>query len=305
MAKKKNKHSEEKTGSLPWFKTAGALFTLIPLGTIVACLGLIHAYKTTGANELRIQVYQPLYADILNVEQSIQAVSTEAPVFMKAFNELRGSGAFQQTPLDLQRHIVKMSEDVSTIQLAITAVRDIALREMSVRILKIRNEQKDRAWRNKAESVLREMSQSKAGFSDTATLFSKMNHEARSRSVDVSKPNQPEIAGPGGPTFVVRDWLTYPDSIKVIEDLWTDVDYLYFNDRLDSWYYQITKEDLRQQNTNLEDFLKPVFSTLNQNSDFQLLLRNRPAILVQLREIKAELEARILDPKQLGDLVPF
>ena len=213
-----------------------------PLGTIVASLGLIQAYKTTGANELRTQVYQPLHADILNVEQSIQAVSTETLVFMKAFNELKGSGAFQQTPLDLQRRIVKISDDVSAIQLAITAVREIALRGRCLHgFSKSEQNRKIEHWRNKAESVLRD-AQSKAGFSDTATLFSKMNHEARSRSVDVSKPNQPEIAGPGGPTFVVRDWLTYPDSIKVIADIWTDVDYLYFNDRLDSWYYQITRD---------------------------------------------------------------
>lgn len=306
MSKKdKRKYRQEMVVALSWWKRAGARLTLIPVATIVSILTLAYTYKTTGANELRSEVYQPLYADVLSAEQSIQAVSTENAAFMTAFQKLRRSGAFERVPASVQKRLVKISEDASTIYSAINSVREIAIREMSAQIIKIRTEQGDRIWQMKAESALREMSKSKKGFADTVNLLSRMNHEARSRSIDVSRPNQPQIAGPGGPTFVVRDWLTYPESIRTIEELWTEVDYLYFNDRIDSWYYQITRDDLKQQNTTLDDFLRPVFSILSENSDFQLLLKQRPVILTQLKEIKADLEDRIQDPKQLGDLVLF
>lgn len=299
MAKDREKQRE----SLPWWKTALAKFSLIPLGSMMACLALVHAYKTTGANELRTQVYQPLYADLIKVETSIQAASAEHPAFMKALQELKGSGALEQIPLDIREPLIKISEEVATIQNAIIGVREIAIREMSARILQIRTKEKDYAWQNRTESILRAQSKAQKGYADTVTLLSKMNHETRSRSVDLRNPNQPEIAGPGGPIFVIRDWLNYPDSIKAIEGLWADEDYLYFNDQQDSWYYRITREDLVQIKTNLTDFLNPTFLALSQNPDFMLLLTSRPAFQMQLRSIKISIEERIRDPKQLGDLV--
>ncbi len=299
------KQREKPPKPLSWWKSVIARMALIPLGAIIACLTLTYTYKTTGAVELRTQIYQPLYADLLQVESSIQAANAQHPAFMKTLQDLRRSGALEQIPSDIKATLLRISQDVSEVQAAITAVRDLVLREMSARILQIRTKEQDEAWRNKAETILRAQSKSQKGFSDTVTLLSKMNHEARSRSMDLRNPNHPELAGPGGPTFVVRDWLTYPESIKTIEDLWTEVDYLYFNDQIDSWFYQITREDLEQQKVTLEDFLRPVFSTLSQNPDFQLLLKQRPVILAQVREVKADLEGRIRDPKQLGDLISF
>lgn len=303
--KKKVKVQEQSSVALPWWKTARAKFTLTLLGTIVACATFILTYKTTGADELRARVYQPLFADIVSVEESVQAISAENPAVMKALPGLKRSGAFELIPLQTQRRIVKVSEDISTFHIAIDAVREIALREMSSRILKIRSKERDQIWLKKTERILREMSKSKKGISDSVTLLSAMKHEARSRAIDIRNPSQPEIAGPGGPTFVVRDWITYPGSIQIIEDLWTDVDYLYFNDRLDSWYYQLTREDLRSLSTNLTDFLRPVFQILAINSDFQLLLKTQPVLLMEVREIKKVLVDRIQDPKQIRDLILF
>lgn len=299
--KNKQKHRGFKPVSLPWWRKAWAKFTLIPLGTIVAIWGLAYTYKTAGANELRTQVYQPLFSDLVNVEEAVQAVSAEKPPLMKALPELKQTGALELVPNHIRERILKVSEETSTIHTAVHAVRELALREISSRISQIRSEQADRIWQQKAVSSLREMSKSKKGIADSVSFT--MRHEGRSRAVDVRDPNRPVITGPGGPAFVVRDWLTYPTSVGTIEELWTDVDYLYFNESVDAWYYQLTREDLRRLNTSLTEFIRPVYQILRQNSEFQLLIEARPVLLSEVAAIKAALTDRVRDPKHLRDLV--
>jgi hypothetical protein len=130
-----------------------------------------------------------------------------------------------------------------------------------------------------------------------------MRHEGRSRGVDLRNPRTPEVIAPGGPAFVVRDWVSYPESIKLIEELWTDLDYLYFNDRQDAWYYQITREDLARQKTTLIDFLAPIHKTLKENPDFKLLRAARAPLRLDIATAKVEVADRIRDPKQLRDLL--
>ena len=113
-----------------------------------------------------------------------------------------------------------------------------------------------------------------------------MRHAGRSRGFDVRKPGAPEVSSAGGPAFVVTDWLSYPQSLKTIEELWTDVDYLYFNDRQDAWYYQITREDLARQKVTLRDFLAPVHQILSESPDFKLLLQARPALQPEHRRCR-------------------
>lgn len=102
--------------------------------------------------------------------------------------------------------------------------------------MKIRTEEVDRAWHQKTSGVLREMSMSKSekGISDSVTLLRGETHESIGQSIDMRNPNKLIIAGPGGPVFVIRDWLGYPESIKPIGDLWKKEDYLHFNARLDT-----------------------------------------------------------------------
>ena len=121
--------------------------------------------------------------------------------------------------------------------------------------------------------------------------------------MDLRDKSGPVISDPGGPTFAIPDWLSYPASISTIQQLWTDFDYLYFNETTDSWYYQLTREDLKRTNTTLAEFLNPVYETLRQNADFQLLLSARPALLSEISDIKVVLAERIRDPKHLTDIL--
>jgi len=114
---------------------------------------------------------------------------------------------------------------------------------------------------------------------------------------------RPVITGPGGPAFVVRDWLTYPASVSTIEELWTAVDYLYFNETVDAWYYQLTREDLKRLNMSLREFLKPVYEILRKKSEFRLLVEARPVLLSEIADVKMDMRDRVRDPKHLRDLL--
>ena len=109
-------------------------------------------------------------------------------------------------------------------------------------------------------------------------------------------------AAPGGPFFTIRDWLGYPESIKIIEPLWQEVDYLYFHPNLSPWYYKVTREDLKRIDTNLEQFLKPVYKTLGESSHFKILGTNRHTLLTEIASLKDALTDRVRDPKQIRDL---
>lgn len=304
MSKSKKRNRRELNKALvPWWKKAWAKFTLIPAGTILAVWGSISTYKSSGADELRTQIYQPLYADVLSLEESTKAVSREKLPVIKALPALRRTGVTERIPGRIQSRLVKISEEAQRIHTAVTAVNELVIREMSSRIMQVRSDSIDRTWDQKVSETIRQISTSGKGISDSVTLFSAYSHSGRSRSIDVRDPAKPVISGPGGPTFVIGDWLTYPASISTIEQLWTDIDYLYFNETTDFWYYRLTREDLKRANTTLTVFLRPVYEILGQNADFQLLLSARPALLSEIADIKATLAERIRDPKHLGDLV--
>lgn len=301
-SKKRNRRNGNKA-SVTWWKQAWAKFTLIPVATVLAVWGSIFTYKSSGAEELRTQIYQPLYVDICSIEGSVQAVSTEKFPVIQTLPTLRRTGAFERIPIHLQDRILKASEQAQRLYSAVTAINEIVIREMSSRIMKVRSEDTDRMWAHNACETLCRTSSSGRGISDSVTLFDGYSHSGRSRAMDLREPTKPVISGPGGPTFVIGDWLNYPASIGVIEQLWTDLDYLYFNERTDSWYYRLAKEDLKKLNTSLVEFLKPVYTILNQNADFPLLFSVRPALLSEISEIKAILVERIRDPKHVSDLV--
>jgi hypothetical protein len=289
----------------PRWKRVVALVTLIPIGTLLTIWGTVFSYKTIGADELRTLVYQPLYADLVQVENSLKAVDIEGLPSDKALKELRRTGAIKRIPSTLQKRLDKVFTEATGTHMAALPIHDIVIREMSSRIMEIRTEEADRAWHQKTSAVLREMSmaKSKKGISDLFTLAEGVTHESVGQVMDVRDPTKPVIAGPGGPIFVIRDWLGYPESIKIIEDLWKKNDYLYFNVRhTESWYYRLTREDLNRIDTTLEQFVKPVYDVLKENSNFKILLTDRLSLLSEISDMKFALTDRIRDPKHLSDL---
>lgn len=277
------------------------IWALALIGLLVGCA---FTYKWLGAEALRAEVYRPLAADIKTLEEAVQVVSPEKPPVMAGFDELQRRGASARIPSDLRKHLVRLAEQCALFRSATDNVRDLAIREMSARILQFRTEEIDRTWNTKISNALREESRQKKGVPDTAHLtmtgLLDMTHEGRSRVIEVKTM---EVTGPGGPAFVIRDWLTYPESVAPIDGLWTDLDYLYFNDRVDAWFYQITREDLKRLNTSLPEFLRPVYQALTRDRDFQFLQKTRPSLFLEIADLKAIVLKRVDEPKQFRDIL--
>lgn len=292
------------TATTPWLKRAWVKVTVLPLSTIVAVVALAFTYKTSDADALRSGVYQPLYADLVKVESSIMSVSIEQMPLTKALNDLKQSGAIERIPGTLKEHLVKISHEAGETHIAVLGVHEFVNREMSSRIMAIRSKEVDREWLQKTSNALRDMSKSKKGKSDLFTLVEGATHESVSQGFDIRDPGNPITSDPGGPIFVVRDWLEYPASIKTIEPLWKPNDYLYFNVlKSDSWEYRLTREDLSRNATTLENFLKPVHESLKQYPAFQKLLTERQRLQSGISKLKEMVKDRIRDPKQLRDLL--
>ena len=101
---------------------------------------------------------------------------------------------------------------------------------------------------------------------------------------------------------MVNDWLGYPDTLTNIETMWTSLDYLYFSETTDTWYYRLTREDLTRSKIGLNEFLMPVYKDIKQTANFDLLLKGRTSLLSEISNIKTEISDRIRDPKRLRDL---
>jgi hypothetical protein len=292
------------TATTPWWRRAWVKVTLFPLGTIIAVVALAYTYTTSGADALRSGVYQPLYADLVKVENSIISVSIEQMPFTKASNDLKQSGAIERIPGTLKERLEKVFSEAGETLIAVLSVHEFLNREMSSRIMVIRTKEADREWLQKTSNALRDMSKSEKGKSDMFTLVEGATHESVSQGFDIRDPGNPIASTPGGPIFVVRDWLEYPASIRTIEQLWKPNDYLYFNvSKSDSWEYRLTREDLNRNSTTLENFLNPVHESLKQNPSFQKLLTERQRLQSEISKLKEMVKDRIRAPKQLRDLL--
>lgn len=300
--KNKQKYQSISTGTVPWWKRAWAKFALFPFGallTIVAFVALGYNYKNTNANELSKDVYQPLHADLKKVETAINAISLDDFPPDQALAELTRTGAIDRIPSALRSRVVSVFREATDTYMSALEVKEIVIREMSSRIMKIRTEEMDKVWHEKTSQVIRVTPTSKKkGISDTMTMVEGVTHDSISQVFDRNFVP----VGPGGPIFTIRDWLGYPESIKTIEPLWKEVDYLHFHPNLSHWYYKLTREDLKRIDTSLELYLKPVHDVLKENPDFKRLLTQRPILLSEIAAIKDALTDRVRDPKQMRDL---
>jgi hypothetical protein len=283
-----------------WHSVVGRSVT-ISASTVVALLGLAYTYKTNGAEELRAQVYRPLFSDLGIIKTFVLSLSSEQGPYLKSLPDLQKTGAFEQAPREVRDQFTRLADDASVLNAAVLSVRETVVREMSARIMVLRSEAFDIDWRQR---TLRALNVPGRGVSDSVSF--QLSHEARSPALDLrTRSNQPQISDPGGPTFVVRDWVTYPGSLTTIDRLWTDQNFLYFNDRKDGWYYQITREDLHRANIDLKQMLHPVYDILLRDPQFQLLQNLWPAAQRDVAPLEAALTTRIRDPKLLRDLLSW
>ena len=88
----------------------------------IASLG--YNYKTSDADELRTIVYQPLYTDLVKVENSLMSVSIDG-LTANALNELRQTGAIERVPGILKGRLIKVFKDAAETHMAVLAVHEL------------------------------------------------------------------------------------------------------------------------------------------------------------------------------------
>lgn len=269
------------------------------LATILVAAMLL-GYKQIGVSKLRVTLYQPLLADLERVKADVENVNFDDRATMKTFDSLNASGAAQRLPISIRTKLERISAQIPVVSSSAQALHEVVIPEISARIMTIRTEDSDRAWRTHAVEVLREASRPKKGVPDTVTMLAEISHEYIGRGRD----SQMLVVSPGGPVFVLRDWLTYPASLTEIEGLWTDLDYLYFNGPFERWYYQFTRADLANLRVSLVQFLGPVHEALREHRAFRTLRDQRTGLLAEIADTEALLTERIRDPKHIRDLIP-
>jgi hypothetical protein len=262
---------------------------------------LYFTYTYTGADDLRAKVYQPLYSQVAGLEDSLQANSIEKSVVNSSLQAVKRSGDFGRMPRDLQTRVEDAYARTESIASDIPFITEQVQRLASAALSSLRTQEEDRAWQRAATKRLEEEQASEPGISPMMTFT--FTHAGRGRGIDIRDPEHPKVSSPGGPTWVVNDWIGYPDSVQTIESMWKDYDYLYFDEVRDEWYYRLTREDLRKQGIDLRKFLQPLHQTLLGDPRFQHLLRNETQTLTIVRAVKEELADRIRTPKRVRDLI--
>jgi hypothetical protein len=271
------------------------------LATGLSLLALYLTYMYAGADDLRTKVYQPLYSEVAGIEESLQANSTEKPVVNSSLQSVKRSGDFGRMPRELQNRIEEAYTRAESIGSDVPLVTEQIQRLVSARLTHLRTEEGDHTWHRNATKRLEQEQASRPGISPMVTFT--FNHAGRSRGVDIRDPKNPKVSSPGGPTWVINDWIGYPDSITAIDSLFTENDFLYLDEVRDEWYYRLTREDLRRQGFDLRQFLEPLHAVLLENLHFQNLLKNEPQTLRLIKAAKEELADRVRTPKRIRDLI--
>ena len=120
---KKNKKPPQSSSAV----TLRVVLTIVPI--VVGIVALAYNYKTSDAEELRTVVYQPLYADLVQVEHSVMAVSIDGLPPDKALRELRQTGAIERVPNTLKTRLVDVFREATETHMAALAVKEIVIRE--------------------------------------------------------------------------------------------------------------------------------------------------------------------------------
>ena len=296
-----NRGKSKKNKRFQWLKKWVARFEIKAALALVPLLALYLTYKYTGADDLRSKVYSPLNAELSKVEGTLNANSVTQPFTSTSLASLKQSGDFYRMPKSLQREVSSFYDDSGQLQGNVAAVIEMSERQLSTRIEAIRTEASDHQWSQEVTYRIRAEELQKPGTSAIRSFT--YTHTFRGRAMDVRDPNNPIISGPGGPIWEINDWLTYPESVEKVGAIWTDDDYLYFDESRDLWYYRITRYDLQQQHATLKDFLEPVHQALQKDDNFKAIQSHQPELLKRLERLKATFADRMDNPKRLMDLL--
>jgi hypothetical protein len=205
MAVKRKKSRRSKRFVIAWMRDLPRWGNALLAGmlSIVPVFALCWTYKSTGADELRNKVYQPLYMDLAKTEAAIDGVS---PYGTNLVGAMAADGRLERIPPSVRRKITGLYPEFGELQSAMFTVKRAIQQQPSLCVSQTRTEESDRTWATAIATKLR--SAPEVGISSLYQF--KMKHAGRSAALDVRNPEHAKVAFPGGPTFTILDWLNYP-----------------------------------------------------------------------------------------------
>jgi hypothetical protein len=275
----------------------------IPIGTVLALLGAYAGYVNTGADSLRSDIYQPLYREIDAMELCLQANNLEQGYSSNTLDALTSNGNLLRIPKSLRTQITTLYQEAGQAHSHILPIAHKISVMMPQEVRRIRTETDHKTWIDNTLSQLNAASDLNTGSFPLMSFT--FNHAARSPALDNRDPKHPRIGNPGIVSWQVNDWMKFPQSASDLVKSWPSTWSLGFDERDESWYYLITRDDLSRNNMSLEQFLKPVYEKLSGDPDFQEMLKSDRTALDMLNQVKQQIAERVEQPKHLIDLFDF
>jgi hypothetical protein len=164
--------------------------------------------------------------------------------------------------------ILELSENEATYEHLIARSQEGIDLQVAVRAKTFRTAESDRVWSQRTVRRLREAER----HGNAVVRGVRSERAARSIGWDLHDPAEPRIGSPGGPVWRLNDWVQYPRTVLQIEACWSDLDFLYFDEMRDQWYYRITQDDLQRTHLSLREFADPIYHDLTALPDFTRLL---------------------------------
>ncbi len=287
----------------PWLAHLGKWIAGVSVSVVLGACGLYLTYSYTGAEVLRT-IYQPLYSEILANEGSMGG-NLMTPQFTRAtLDSLQRTGDLERVPKPLRDQMLQLYNEAASVHADAWGISVIVEAEVTRSVKLLRTEEIDKAWVQKTIRQLNEDQKTTNELSRLRTFSFPASHAWRTPAMDVRDPHNPRIVSPGGPVWQINDWIDFPWSAQQLGALWGGSFFLFFQvlDNRDTWYFRITKEDLNRKNITLEAFLAPIHRKLKGDSKFHHFAETQPQVTKSFGVVKAELAARVRQPKELVDL---
>jgi hypothetical protein len=297
MPKPNSSKSKKKTASKVsggWRK-AKKLLLAVPFA---AAYGVYAGYINTGADNLRVDIYQPLYKEIATLDQSLQANNFEQNYSSDALESLKRNGNLLRIPKSLQAKILLAYDKTGQVRGHVFPVLQRIAIIVPAQVNLIRNQGNDLAWADRAVKQLNTQNDPNL----LGMISSTFRHAGHSPALDVRDPKHIRISSPGSITWQINDWLLFPKSAADVTEIWTEPTYLTFDEQDRYWQYRITRDDLALNRLTLEEFLKPLYQQLSNDPDFQHLMHDEKDALAAVNDVKLLLGSRVEQPKQWRDI---
>jgi hypothetical protein len=212
---------------------------------------------------------------------------------------LEGKGEINRLPEDLRNRVQRVYADASSLIGDVPSVEEIQ-RVTSAQIEQIRTKQQDEEWNQRTVSTMNSELMSKPGQSPIRSF--ELKHPGTTPGIE-AHGESPKYVTPSALTWGFQDWVDYPESVRTVEQLWNDQQFLVLDEAREDWYFRITKEDLARKHLSLSRFLDPIYSAISGKTNFKKIAARRVEVETEINGLRDTIAKRIDDPKRLSDLL--